>query len=1478
VKESAESDYPSTATPVVANKTAPNGRFVRSCCTSAEERYKTRAVPISFPRLPRPSIVFLCCLLACLPAIQAQVVIAEFMAVNTNTNIVDEDGNREDWLELHNAGTSPVSLNGWYLTDDHGDLRKWQFPQATPAVTLAAGARLLVWCSDKNRKASATRLHTNFKLDSGGEYLALVRPDGLTVEHQYPATYPVPTKYPPQATDISYGISGGRQWNVLAGPALGTQWRVRVPQTEAEFTTTMAGWNTNTAFDAAAWTLKGTVISGGVPKGIGYDYQGSNGAKAFLVNYSGSPNGVVNDGASVGASGGFGMYASSGGPAAGAPTLAMRTTFTVADPSTIQQLRLNVRYDDGFILYLNGNQVLAANAPTPAWNALAASDREDDLCEEYNTIALPGAQSFLMPGTNLVAIHAFNEAKSSGNFLITPSLEGFQAVAGAPASAPGYLASPTPGEENTIASTVIGPDISQTTKNPAQPVGGAGSPPLLVTARVRPTLNPVSTVTCRYLLNFGSETTLTMRDDGTNGDVTAGDEIFSALVPTTGLSPGHLLRWRIVAADSAANQSTDPPYRDPLDNDQYFGTMAQTPTIQSQLPVLYWFHNSGSTNVFATSEGGFRSALFYKLPTEAAGRFYDNVRLTLHGQSTAGFAKKSQNVNFNADNRFKWREGEQEISGMNLLSNYADKSHVRNTLAWETWNVIGHPSHWCQPVRVQQITAGNLNAGVDAQFLCISDMVEDGNARFLRRWGLDENGALYKCYNSLENVNQSLNGGNGIEKKTREFENFSDLQALQTAMNTSNSVSARRQWLYDNVDVPGLINYLAVHNLISSHDYGHKNYYIYRDTLGTGEWTLLPWDQDLSFGHRWTSAQNYFDDDIDSASSILLGGAGNRLMNIINTSGATELTQMYVRRLATLREKFLGPPSAPSNYFSNRIAALLDLLDPPAWPVTTDAERDFTKWGFWVDGSGTAITNMGDARAPDHRLRPSALRMLNANDPAKYPTANPYSAYGSTANLHSSVNPWLAGRHAYLHNQISGAAPTLQGQLVPTAQTTTPPMVIENVNFNPGSAGQAAEFFVIRNPNAYAVDLSDWRLAGAVEHTFRPGTVIPAQGTSTSDGTSASYVNQLIVTKKPQAFRARSTSPKALEYRLVQGGYQGQLSARGETIELRTADGTLVTTNTYPGAPLATQNFLRVTELNFAPTEPTTAEAAALPGVKASDFEFIELINTGTSSLALGGAYFDKGITFTFPAGFTLAAGARTLVVSNTAAFALRYGSGFYLAGQFEGNFDNGGETVQLLDASGEEILEFTYDDAWYPPADGAGYTLVVRLANPAFDSYGHPLTWALGAPGGSPGSGDANFAVVYEGWRHDYFTSAELSAGTITGLLHDSDGDLDTNLYEYAFGGNPRANDGHAAPKSLTVNVGGTDYAAVQFTRRKNEIDLTYLVEVNSDLAHTGGWTAVALPVGAPLDLGNGLERVTYRDSLPQGIGSRYFRVRALK
>lgn len=124
-----------------------------------------------------------------------QPIISEFLASN-NRGLLDEDGENSDWIELHNPSAIPASLAGYFLTDEQTNPTKW----ALPSVTLAPGEYLIVFTSSKNRSVAGTELHSNFGLNSGGEYLALIAPNGFT-----PITEFAPT-YPDQRDDISFGF------------------------------------------------------------------------------------------------------------------------------------------------------------------------------------------------------------------------------------------------------------------------------------------------------------------------------------------------------------------------------------------------------------------------------------------------------------------------------------------------------------------------------------------------------------------------------------------------------------------------------------------------------------------------------------------------------------------------------------------------------------------------------------------------------------------------------------------------------------------------------------------------------------------------------------------------------------------------------------------------------------------------------------------------------------------------------------------------------------------------------------------------------------------------------------------------------------------------------------------------------------------------------------------------------------------------
>lgn len=122
--------------------------------------------------------------------------INEFMALN-RTTIADEDSEYSDWIELYNASAEAVNLDGWSLTDEMEIMRKWVFP----SMILAPGEYLLVFASGKNRTEAGHELHTNFRLEGSGEFLALIDPDENYMSLFSPG-------FPKQQTDFSYGLLG----------------------------------------------------------------------------------------------------------------------------------------------------------------------------------------------------------------------------------------------------------------------------------------------------------------------------------------------------------------------------------------------------------------------------------------------------------------------------------------------------------------------------------------------------------------------------------------------------------------------------------------------------------------------------------------------------------------------------------------------------------------------------------------------------------------------------------------------------------------------------------------------------------------------------------------------------------------------------------------------------------------------------------------------------------------------------------------------------------------------------------------------------------------------------------------------------------------------------------------------------------------------------------------------------------------------
>lgn len=328
----------------------------------------------------------------------ADVVISEFLASN-DLGLKDGDGDSSDWIELFNTTASAIDLGGYYLTDDATELAKWALPIGT---TIQPHSTLLVFASDKADAPPAGELHANFKLSADGEYLALVQADGLTIVDQFAP------EFPPQSTDISYGLSMTATSTTLVDESL-----------------TMHYWVPTSAVADATWTSPGFDDSTWDVSAGGLGYENSPGSSTSYSSYLGA---VVPSGTTT-------AYA--------------RFEFNLTDPAAFNTLQLQMLYDDGFVAYLNGQELASANAPTsPAWNSIAAGDmRSDDLVlSDYVEFDVTSHVDALQAGANVLAVHALNVASSS-DMLMTARLTAGVTEIVDPLMY-GNFAEPTPGAPN----------------------------------------------------------------------------------------------------------------------------------------------------------------------------------------------------------------------------------------------------------------------------------------------------------------------------------------------------------------------------------------------------------------------------------------------------------------------------------------------------------------------------------------------------------------------------------------------------------------------------------------------------------------------------------------------------------------------------------------------------------------------------------------------------------------------------------------------------------------------------------------------------------------------------------------------------------------------------------------------------------------------------------------------------------------------
>ncbi|MCH2021085.1 MAG: lamin tail domain-containing protein [Saprospiraceae bacterium] len=129
------------------------------------------------------------------------------------------------------------------------------------------------------------------------------------------------------------------------------------------------------------------------------------------------------------------------------------------------------------------------------------------------------------------------------------------------------------------------------------------------------------------------------------------------------------------------------------------------------------------------------------------------------------------------------------------------------------------------------------------------------------------------------------------------------------------------------------------------------------------------------------------------------------------------------------------------------------------------------------------------------------------------------------------------------------------------------------------------------------------------------------------------------------------------------------------------------------------------------------------PGTGTDSLEFIELYNSGTSSVDISNWSFSQGVTLTFASGTSIPAGGYLVVVYDSIAFMNYFGiSGV----EFSGGLSNNGEDITLINNVGTTVDSVDYDGSgWSTVSNIDGWSM--ELCNISGD-HNNAANWNPGS------------------------------------------------------------------------------------------------------------------------------------------------------
>lgn len=770
------------------------------------------------------------------------VVINEFVASNVD-GITDQDGDRSDWIELKNTGGAPVDLAGWYLTDESANLTKWQLP----TTNLPAGGYITVFASAKNRAVAGQELHTNFHLDDEGEYLGLVMTDGTTIAHEYIA-------YPEQKDDVSYGIgvSASPTINVDLVPDNAPAW---VISPSAQNAAVDDFWR-EIGFNHSEWFATTT--------GVGYDRDSA-------------PNNVLDP--YIGTELTTGQM-----PSSSTRTSAyVRVPFTVTDKDQLTSLALDLRYDDGFIAYLNGKEVARRffqeddSRPQPQWDSRANGNRPDSTVIIPITFDLTPYLGELVNGNNVLAFHGVNSTSQNTDFLIDPLLRATRATG----SVTGFMDEPTPAANNGLGVLGFVGDTHFSVDRgfydaPIQVEIAADVPDATIRYTLDGTL-PSETAGTIYSGPINVSGTTTLRAIGyktgfkSTGVDTETYVFLDDVIQQTNADLPQFVKDAVWGhdkddPDSLANEPDWDMDPDIVNNPTYSSTIKNDlKAIPTVSVVMDWADLFGNATLpgSATLEGIYLQGKSDERPmsmefftADGSSQFRIDAAIEMQGHSSTT-RWNSDKMSFQL--KFKSPYGPNDLNAV-LFNGTADGTNAASefdTLVLDA----GYNYTWLHPNSVQNSVARYVTDQV------VSDLqnLAGGQAPHGKYVHLYLNGMYWGLYNLHERPDDSFAeeyfGGDKDDYDVIKHNPAPDFtwadggvtalnnyQALLAATQEDMTVLANYQAVEQLLDVDDFIDYMIVHYYAANNDWAHNNWYASRNRVEPGaKWHFHAWDQEHAF-------------------------------------------------------------------------------------------------------------------------------------------------------------------------------------------------------------------------------------------------------------------------------------------------------------------------------------------------------------------------------------------------------------------------------------------------------------------------------------------------------------------------------------------------------------------------------------------------------------------------------------------------------